>query len=264
MSLIEVQKKGSYLEVSLARPQSRNAFNADLISEIKETFQSVSKDPDCRVVLLKGQGESFCAGADLEYMKSMAGFSEAENKEDANQLFDMFLSIRNCALPVVTLVHGHAMGGGVGIVAASDIVIAEESTKFAFSEVKLGLVPAVISSFVLEKIIVSRARELMLTGRVFTGVEALEIGLVGYTARGAEAEELALSIVNDFDRLGPEAVRETKKLLLSYDSDFHERARQTSVDVISKRRVSVEGQEGIKAFLEKRKPSWWAERGDTH
>lgn len=264
MSFVQVEKKASYLQVSLSRPEARNAFNSDLIHQIKTTFENASKDPSCRAIFLRGQGESFCAGADLEYMKSMANFSEAENKEDANILFDMFLSIRNCPLPVVTLAHGHAMGGGAGLVAASDIVIAEESTKFAFSEVKLGLVPAVISSFVLEKVIPSRARDLMLTGRVFSGVEALEIGLVGYTARGAAAEELAFSILKDLGRLGPEAVRATKKLLLSYEDDLHNKARKKSVDVISQRRVSPEGQEGIKAFLEKRKPNWWIDDVDTH
>jgi methylglutaconyl-CoA hydratase len=229
--------------VTLARPDSRNAFDAALIAGLAEAFVDVGT---ARTVVLAGEGPSFCAGADLEWMRASADLSEEENVAEANAMRRMFEAIDACPAPVVALVHGHALGGGVGLVACSDIAIAHDRTVFSFSEVKLGLIPAVISPFALARIGPGAARRYFLTGERFGAAEALRIGLVHEVTT-----DLAGSldrIVGEFRTAAPRAVRHAKRLARERP-DGPETARR-----IAERRASSEGREGVEAFLDGRVP----------
>ena len=245
MSALRVERDGPWLRVTLARPERRNAFDAALIAELTDAFADVG---DARAVVLAGDGESFCAGADVEWMRSSIDLSYEENVADALRLRAMLDAIDACPAPVVAAVHGHALGGGAGLVACADIAIAEAETQFAFSEVKLGIVPAVISTFALAKIGPGAARRYFVTGERFDAWYALWMGLVQeVTVELDRAVEDALAQIAS---AGPEAARAAKQLArapLSAD----ETARR-----IAERRASAEGQEGLRAFLEKRAPGW--------
>jgi len=240
-----VERDGDVLRVTLARPDSRNAFDATLIAELSETFVDVGIS---RAVVLAGDGPSFCAGADVEWMRASADLDYEANVADANALRRMLEAIDTCAAPVVAAVHGHALGGGAGLAACADIVIAHEDTVFAFSEVKLGIVPAVISPFALRKIGEGAARRYFVTGERFDARTALRIGLVGeVTADLAGSLE---RVLGELLGAGPRAARAAKRLVLDRP-DGPETARR-----IAERRTSDEGQEGLRAFLERRAPSW--------
>jgi methylglutaconyl-CoA hydratase len=240
-----VERDGDVLRVTLARPESRNAFDATLIAELSETFVDVGRS---RAVVLAGDGPSFCAGADVEWMRASVGLDYEANVADANALRRMLEAIDACAAPVVAAVHGHALGGGAGLAACADIVIAHEDTVFAFSEVKLGIVPAVISPFALRKIGEGAARRYFVTGERFDAHTALRIGLVGeVTADLAGSLE---HVLGELRGAGPRAARAAKRLVLDRP-DGPETARR-----IAERRTSDEGQEGLRAFLERRTPSW--------
>lgn len=256
MKTLLVSESNGILQITLNRPDVRNAFSAEMIHELTEVFRSVDKKPGLRAVHLKGEGKVFCAGADLSYMQSMVKFSIEKNQEEALALHDMFESIRSCAVPVVAEVHGAAFGGGLGLIAASDFVIAEEKTQYCFSEVKLGLAPAVISDFVLRKATIGMATPWMLSGMVFSSEEAQRIGLVHLYAYENDAKALVEKVLQTFREAGPEALRETKSLLQEVPRLSMDQARSETARVIAERRVSEEGQEGIKAFLEKRTPKW--------
>lgn len=249
--------EGQIARVTMSRPDVRNAFHPTMIRELTEIFRSISKNEQVRVVVLNGAGKSFCSGADLGYMKSMADFTLEENRQDSDRLFEMFWELRNCPHPVVGRVHGHAMGGALGLAAVCDVVGAVEGTQFCFSEVKLGLAPAVISPFVLERMAVSQARRYMLTGEVFSTREAYESGLVHYVGDEAAVDGFVAGVVKALLENGPEAVRATKSLAreVRETSSWVDR-RAATTRVIAERRVSAEGQEGLRGFLEKRTPSW--------
>jgi methylglutaconyl-CoA hydratase len=246
VNALRVEQDGDLLRVTLARPERRNAFDAGLIAELTEAFDTVSDD--ARAVLLSGDGESFSAGADVEWMRSSIELSYEENVADARRLRKMLETIDSCVAPVVTRVHGHALGGGCGLVACSDIVVAASDTVFAFSEVKLGIIPAVISPFALAKIGPSAARRYFVTGEPFDARTALRIGLVHEVAEDLDAA--VRRIVENLRSAGPEAARHAKKLVLERPDGLGTERR------IAQRRTSEEGQEGLRAFLEKRRPNW--------
>ena len=271
MNKVSVQTKDGITRVVLNRPDVKNAFDPEMIQELTQTFVQISSDADCRVVVLSGEGTSFCAGADLNWMKSMAAYTLEQNRSDSDQLFAMFEAIRVCPAPVIGRLQGHVMGGGLGLAAVCDISAAETNTAFCFSEVKLGLVPAVISSFVLEKIQRSAAQRYMLSGEVFSASDALVMGLIHHVGSLSDVDNFVEKMIKTFLTNGPEAVRETKKLLRSVagnessaesgiESSASEmerkRVRRQTTQLIAERRVSSEGQEGLKSFFEKRSPSW--------
>jgi methylglutaconyl-CoA hydratase len=246
MSGLRVDRDGVVLRVTLARPERRNAFDAELIAEVTNAFSDVR---DARAVVLTGEGPSFCAGADVEWQRASIDLSYEENVEDAMRLYRMLEAIDGCPAPVVCGVHGFALGGGSGLVACADVAIAAPDAVFGFSEVRLGIVPAVISPFVLAKIGES-ARRYFLTGERFSAETALRIGLVSEVAENLEV--VTQSVVEDLLAGGPEAVRAAKRLVRepSYGSE--------TARIAAARRTSEEGQEGLRAFLEKREASWRA------
>lgn len=245
MSALRVERNDAVLLVAMARPERRNAFDASLIDELAAVFADVG---DARAVLLTGDGPSFSAGADVEWMRSSVDLSFDENIADALRLRAMLDAIDGCRAPVVARVQGHALGGGCGLVACCDVVVAEPSTLFAFSEVKLGIVPAVISPFALAKIGTSAARRWFVTGERFTADIALRIGLIHEVADDLDAA--VENILGELLSAGPEAARAAKELARAPQS-AEETARR-----IAAHRTSTEGQEGLRAFLEKRKPNW--------
>ena len=255
---IKVQLGESMAWINLDRPEVRNALNAELIHELTEVFDWLNSRDDIRVIILKGNGKAFCAGADLEYMKAMAGFSYDQNLADAQNLSKLFQTIYFCNKAVIVDVHGACIGGANGIIAAADIVIAETETKFAFSEVRLGITPATISPFVVQKIGNTAAKELMLTGRRFTADEAKAFRLVNVVVSEAEMIDAERQYIEHFLHASPNAIAECKNLLRMVsgtDDRFNPIYMQTSV-AIANQRISKAGQEGMAAFFEKRKASW--------
>jgi methylglutaconyl-CoA hydratase len=230
--------------VTLAKPDRRNAFDAALIRELTQAFTDVG---DARAVVLAGEGESFCAGADVEWQRSAIDLSYEENVEDALRLFRMCEAIDTCPAPVVACVQGYALGGGSGLVACADVAIAARDATFGFAEVKLGIIPAVISPFVLPKI-GAQARRYFLTGERFDAETALRIGLAHELAD--DLDDAVDRVVGELLSSGPEAVREAKRLIRERPGG--EEAAQTAARL----RSGDEGQEGLRAFLEKRTPGW--------
>jgi len=245
MSGLRVERDGPILRVTLAKPERRNAFDAELIGELREAFSGVG---EARVVLLSGEGESFCAGADIEWQRSAIDLSYDDNVEDAMRLFGMMKAIDDCPAPIVARIQGYALGGGSGIAAAVDIGIAAEDAVFGFSEVKLGIVPAVISPFVLPKIGDSAARRYFLTGERFDAQTALRIGLVHEVA--ADLDGAVERVVGELLTSGPQAVREAKRLIR-----LRPQGEETA-QLAARLRAGDEGQDGLRAFLERRKASW--------
>jgi enoyl-CoA hydratase/carnithine racemase len=245
--MLDVERDGPVLRVTLARPERRNAFDAALIARLHDTFSDVG---DARVVVLTGQGPSFCAGADVEWQRASIDLSVDENVDDALALHRMLAAVDGCAAPVVAGVHGYALGGGSGLAACADVVVAAPDAVFGFTEVRLGIAPAVISPFVLAKI-GAHARRYFLTGARFDADTALRIGLVHELADDLEAA--VARIVADVLSSGPQAVRAAKRLTLERPVDGPELARLAAA-----LRASEEGQEGLRAFLEKREPGWRA------
>jgi methylglutaconyl-CoA hydratase len=242
---LRIERDGDVLRVTLARPETRNAFDATLIAELAEAFVDVGTS---RAVVLGGDGPSFSAGAEVEWMRASADLDVDTNVADANALRRMLESIDGCPAPVVALVQGHALGGGLGLIACSDIVLSRPSTVFAFSEVKLGILPAVISPFALRKIGESAARRYFVTGERFDAATALRIGLVHEVTDDLEAS--LQRVLRELRTAGPRAARHAKRLVLDRPDGAETALR------IAERRTSDEGQEGLQAFLEKRPPSW--------
>jgi methylglutaconyl-CoA hydratase len=245
MSALRVERDGALLRIAMARPERRNAFDASLIEELRSAFGEVG---DVRAVLLTGDGPSFSAGADVEWMRSSVDLSHDDNVADALRLRAMLDAVDGCPAPVVARVHGHALGGGCGLVACCDIVVAEPGAQFAFSEVKLGIVPAVISPFALAKIGPSAARRYFVTGERFSADVALRIGLVHEIAE--DAADAVERVLGELLSAGPAAARAAKLIARAPLS-----AQQTA-ERIAVHRTSAEGQEGLRAFLEKRPPGW--------
>jgi methylglutaconyl-CoA hydratase len=244
---LRIEQVGPLLRIAMARPERRNAFDAPLIDELAAAFADVR---DAQAVLLSGDGPSFSAGADVEWMRSAVELSYEENVSDALRLRAMLDAIDGCPVPVVARVQGHALGGGCGLVACCDIAVAHREAVFAFSEVKLGIVPAVISPFALAKIGTSAARRWFVTGERFAADVALRIGLVHEVADDVDAAVDA--VLGELLSAGPAAARAAKELARRAHGP-EETARR-----IAAQRTSAEGQEGLRAFLEKRAPSWRA------
>ena len=245
MSALRVERDGPLLRIAMARPERRNAFDASLIAELTQAFADVG---DARGVVLSGDGPSFSAGADVEWMRSSIELSFDENVADATRLRMMLEAIDGCPAPVVARVQGHALGGGCGLVACSDIVVAEPSAQFGFTEVKLGIVPSVISPFALAKIGTSAARRWFVSGERFSAEVALRIGLVHEVADDLDAA--VDGVVAELLTAGPSAARDAKQLARG-PLPPGETARR-----IAAHRTGAEGQEGLRAFLERRPPRW--------
>jgi len=257
MSLI-IEQHGPVVRVTLNRPEVRNAFNEELIARLTAWAASVRADGGARVAVLGGAGKAFCAGADLAWMSKMVAYTRDENVRDAGAMAAMFDALDRLPIPLIGRVHGAALGGGVGLAAVCDIVVAAEDTIFGFTEVKLGIIPAVISPYALARIGRSAARELFLTGARFSAARAREIGLVhAVGADEADVDRVIAKYVNDLLTSAPQAVAAAKALIADVSAaSSRDAATQLTVDAIAARRVSPEGQDGMRAFLEKRPPSW--------
>lgn len=243
--------------LTLNRPERHNAFNAELIAALEEAFTRLGQADEVRAIVLAGNGKSFSAGADLDWMRLAAGWSEAENQADAMGLSNMLAAINDCPKPVIVVAHGHVTGGGVGLIACADMAVAIDGAQFRLSEVRLGLTPATISPFVLAKIGAS-ARRWFLTAEAFTAEDAREMGLVSETAIDADAAEAVVAHwLAHISQAAPGAVADAKLLALDFaGAKITEDLREESARRIAARRVSDEGHEGIAAFLSKGKPSW--------
>jgi len=241
----------------LNRPDVHNAMNQEMIGEIIACVNEVNSMDEVRVLILRGQGKSFCAGADLNYMKSIATFGYEENFQDSMKLAQCFNTIYRCRKPTIAVVHGAAIGGANGLLSACDFVYCDDETKFAFSEVKLGIAPATISPYVIRRIGEYGCRDLMLTGRRFLGKEAERYRLVNASLPAADLEEKVSETVKFLMSSGPKAMSAVKDLLymITEESSFDDTIEYTA-SLIAKLRASEEGQEGMSSFLEKRKPVW--------
>jgi methylglutaconyl-CoA hydratase len=251
VSALQVERDDGVLRVTLARPQQMNAFDAALIAELADAFADVG---DARAVLLSGDGPSFCAGADVEWQRASIDLSYEQNVEDALRLYRMLEAIDSCPAPVVARVQGYALGGGSGLVACTDIAIAAADATFGFSEVKLGIIPAVISPFVLPRIGSGAARRYFLTGERFVAETALRIGLVHEVVPPGELDDAVSRVLGELGTAGPQAVREAKRLIREGPRD------EETAKVAARLRAGDEGQEGLRAFLERRRPGWAQDR----
>lgn len=248
MSALRIERDGTILRVTLARPERRNAFDAELIRDLTEAFADVD---DARVVLLAGDGESFCAGADIDWQRAAIDLSYEENVEDALRLYRMLEAIDSCPAPVVARIQGYCLGGGCGLASCVDIGLAAEDATFGFSEVKLGIVPAVISPFVLPRIGRGAARRYFLTGERFDAGTALHIGLVHEVS--ADLDGSVDRVVGELLTSGPEAVRAAKQLIRERPSG------EEAAHLAARLRTSEEGQGGLRAFLDKQPAPWRSE-----
>jgi methylglutaconyl-CoA hydratase len=253
---IEVDKNNDILTVTLNRPEVHNAMNELLMKELTNCFTQVSKDSSIRVVILTGNGKSFCAGADLNWMKSMVSYSKEENIKDSRLLVNLYDSIYFCPKMVIGKINGHAFGGGIGLIAVCDITIAPPDLLFAFSEANLGIIPSVISTYVSPRIRPADMRRLFITAERFNSTVAHEIGLIDYVVKQEELAEKVDFYIKQCKSSGPIAINEIKKLIHNLQQTPLEKYKEFTVEKISDLRVSKEGQEGINAFLEKRKPTW--------
>lgn len=247
---------GPVAHVVLARPEVRNALDGALVRDLREAVGAASARDDIRVIVLAGRGGVFCAGADLEWMNTVAGFSREQNLADAGELAELFETVDRSPKAVVACVQGAALGGGAGLVAVADIAVAEHDARFGFTEVRLGLVPAVISPYVVRKIGASAARELFLTGERFPAARARELGLVHQVVPLAELDAAVDARVAELLQAAPGAVAAAKRLVQAVSTHPASDVRELTIEAIAERRASPEGQEGLKAFLEKRKPGW--------
>jgi methylglutaconyl-CoA hydratase len=255
----EIDKHGA-ARITLTRTEMHNAFNEALIAELTAALDGAAQDPRVRVVVLAAQGPSFSAGADLNWMKAMAGYSRAENLEDARRLAQLMRTLNTLPKPTVALVQGPAYGGGVGLVACCDVVIAVEDAKFCLSEVKLGLIPAIISPYVIAAIGESAARRYFLTAEIFSSWEAQRLGLVHEVVDRGALDARGRQVVDALLQGGPAAQRAAKDLVFAVSGRRADEALiEETAARIAELRASEEAREGVAAFLEKRKPSW---RGD--
>lgn len=256
MPTITLSSQAQVARVTLARPDVRNAFNADVIRELRDAFVNLSGDAHVRAVVLAGEGPSFCGGADINWMRGALELGYDGNVADAEAMSLMFRAIDRCAKPVIGRIHGAALGGGSGLAAVCDIAIASDDTLFGFTEVKLGIIPAVISPFVLAKIGPSHARALFLTGERFDAARAYHIGLVhrvvAADALDAAVDETLAQIMTS----GPHAVAAAKSLVPNVLSATYDDTLSITSNAIAKQRTSDEGQEGLRAFLERRKATF--------
>ena len=247
---LKLEHVKNYSVVTLNRPQVKNAFDPDMISEITATFKLLSTRKETDFILMVGEGTAFCAGADLSWMKKMIDYTKAENKKDSEKMWTMFDTMKNCSKPVIAKVHGAVFGGALGLVACSDFVVAEENTQFCFSEVKLGLAPAVISSFILRKVSFAHAQPVMISGDVFSTAQALTMGLVHRKYATTITDD---EILKPFLQASPVAMIATKKMMLTLNSDSKwQQKKKMTTTLISSLRVSADAQNRLKKFLDKK------------
>lgn len=258
---LRLERRGPVLRIALARSEVRNAFNDALIADLTRAFREIAEDASVRAVVLSGDGPAFCAGADVSWMRQAGGYSREENEADAARMARMLRAIDACPQPVIALAHGAAIGGGVGLLAAADVAIAAEGTVFSLAEVRLGILPAVISPYVVRAIGPRFARDAFLTGDRFDAREAWRMGLVHRVVPAAELEAAGQAKVRSVLDSGPEAVRVAKRLIEQVTGLRPDDALALTVRTIAERRASAEAKEGLTAFLEKRKASW-AREGD--
>lgn len=251
--------------VGLRRSELHNAFDAEMIAALTQVFDRLEENGAVRLAVLSGHGRSFCAGGDLHWMRAMKDFTPQQNREDARRLAGMFAAIRRFSRPLIGVAHGVALGGGAGLCAVCDYVLAAADCRFGFTEARIGLVPATISPFVIEKIGVSAARAFFLSGALFSAERACAMGLVHAVVAPEDLEAAKQSVISDFLKAGPEAAALAKQLigrvtaLTAETGDITAAAvTEYTVDVIAGARVSAEGQEGMAALLEGRKPRWGA------
>jgi methylglutaconyl-CoA hydratase len=249
-------KEGRVLRLTMNRPQVHNAFNSAMIRELAAAFDRGGRDPEIRLIVLTGAGESFCAGADLNWMREIVRYSFEQNLRESRELAELLYAIYTLPKPTIARINGAVIGGGTGLFSACDIVIASEKARFGLSEVKIGLIPAAIGPYVIRRIGESAARELFLTGERFDARRALEIGLVNkvvpHEALDGKVDEVSRLLLSS----GPEAIAKCKELLQKVPAMSLDEAKGYTAEMIAGLRVSPEGQEGMAAFLEKRKPSW--------
>lgn len=249
-------KKGDTVIVSLNRPEVHNAMDEVLMDELTKCFKDLGKDASVKAIILTGTGRSFCAGADLTWMKRMVDFSKEENRKDSKILREMYETIYSCPKPVIGRINGSAFGGGIGLLAVCDITITTYEITFAFSEVKLGIIPAVISSFVASRMTPAAMRRLFITGERFDSTIAHEVGLIDLLVPPEKFDAAVDFCVEQVRSSGPATVKEVKLLVKNLIEMDRKKYKEFTVEKIAELRVSKEGQEGINAFLEKRKPRW--------
>jgi len=253
---ITVESDGTIARVTLDRPERRNAIDGAMVTELREVFERLSQEPSLRVILLAAKGDVFCAGADIKWMHSAAPTSAARAREDAHLLTAMFHAIDACPCPVIGLVQGPAFGGGIGLMAVCDMVVAVHGAMFSLSEARLGLVPAIIAPFLLRKAGESFLRRYGLSGEAFTASTAHQFGLVHDVVQPGDLEGRAAELIDAALRLAPQAVRETKALTQKLRSLSDQDRRAVCAETNARARCAFEAQEGLQAFLKKRSPSW--------
>src|SRR5688500_6447780 len=253
---LESRREGPVEYLTLNRPDVRNAFNETVIQELTAWAEAMADDETVRVAVLAGAGPAFCAGADLTWMTRMAAYTQAENVRDATAAAKMYSLIDRLLIALIGRIHGAALGGGAGLAAICDIVVAEDRTSFGFTEVKLGILPAIVSPYVLAKIGASAARELFLTGMRFDAARAKDIGLVHAVVPADQLDQRVADYVKEILSAGPEAIATAKELLRKIAERPVQDTIGLTADTIAARRASLEGQEGMRAFLEKRKANW--------
>lgn len=254
--VISKKNREAVLWITLNRPEVHNAFNSEAILELTDVFDRVKADDSVRVVVLTGEGKSFCAGADINWMREIVRYSFDQNLEESLQLAEVLYKIYMLPKPTIAMVNGAAIGGGTGFLSVCDIAIAAEEAKFGLSEVKIGLVPAAISPYVVRKIGESKAREYFLTGHRISAQKALEIGLINEVVPKNKLEGRVEELIEQFLASGPEAIASCKELILNVPRMSLEEVKAYTARMIANLRISEEGQEGMSAFLEKRKPRW--------
>jgi methylglutaconyl-CoA hydratase len=256
MKTIELRHHGQVVTVALNRPEQHNAFNGDMIAELTAVFRELDGRDDVRAVILTGNGRSFCAGADVATMRAAADYTFEQNVADGHAIFDLMAAVDGCRKPVVGRVNGAAIGGGGGLVSCCDIVVAVERARFGFSEARLGIVPAVISPFVLAKIGPTHGRELFLTGERFDAARARHIGLIHHVVAEEMLDDKVQERVAELLQAAPGAQAQVKELVRAVAYRPKDELRDFTTKAIARRRASDEGREGLSAFLEKRAP-WW-------
>lgn len=254
--MVRRERDGPVLRLVLDRPEVGNAFDASVVDGLEAGLEVAERDDGVRVVVLAGAGKHFSAGADLEYMRRMRGADRATNEADARRTQGVFARVAACPKPVVARVHGAARGGGVGLVAVADVVVASEAASFAFTEVRLGIIPAMISPFVIERLGPARARRLFLTGETFGTVDAVTWGLVDVATSAADLDGAVATVTGHLVRGGPRALAEAKRLVREVLAADAASVADLTSRWIADLRVSDEGQEGMAAFFDKRPPRW--------
>jgi methylglutaconyl-CoA hydratase len=257
---LDIDSRG-VARVTLNRPEVHNAFDDRLIGEITQVFAQLDKNDNVRVAVISGNGKSFCAGGDLNWMRKMKDYGRAENIDDSGRLEIMFATIANFSRPLIGVIHGNALGGGSGLTAVCDYVVASDDAKFGFTEARIGIAPSVISPYVIEKVGISYARAYFLSGAQFPATVAKDMALIHRIVAQGELQAAAEETIAEFLKAAPNAARKSKMLIksivaMSRDAKARDAIRALTIETIADLRVSPEGQEGMDAVLSKRKPKW--------